>query len=58
MSYKRVAMIFGLLFLFVSAYGQEQPTLLWRVSPELMSSAQFHDLEWQAKIRHFQLLKQ
>ncbi len=39
------------LLLAVSVHGQEQP-------PKLMTPAEFHDLDWQAKVRHFELLKQ
>ena len=39
------------LLLVVSVYGQQQP-------PKLMTPAEFHDLDWQAKVRHFELLKQ
>ncbi len=45
--------LFLFLFLgfFIFAYGQEQP-------PTYMTPSEFHELEWQAKVRHFQLLKE
>ncbi len=48
MSFKKAVMVFSLLFLFVSAYAQDQP----------MTPAEFHDLEWQTRVRHFQLLQE
>jgi len=54
MSTKKVIVpLFLFLFLgfLISAYGQEQP-------PTYMTPAEFHELEWQARVRHFQLLEE